>query len=273
MSSLFSAEFSKRLAVLAAQHASTYQAAEPFPHIVMDDFLPREIAEAVVRAYPEPESLDWIRFENEREKKLAYSEIQEFPEPIREVMQFLNSPSLLRFLETLTGIPALIPDPYLVGGGMHQIRRGGHLGIHVDFNKHRVFQLDRRLNLLIYLNQDWDEAWGGHFEMWTRDMSGCVNRVAPLFNRCVVFTTSEASYHGHPHPLRCPPERTRRSLATYYFTNGRPESEAAPKHSTVFRDPYADLSTAGRGWAALKRAARDFIPPILMRAVTRRRGA
>ena len=108
--------------------------------------------------------------------------------------------------------------------------------------------------------------------MWTPDMASCVNRVAPLFNRCVVFTTSEASFHGHPHPLECPPERARRSLATYYFTNGRPASEDAPKHSTVFRDPYADMSTAGRALAVLKRTARDFTPPIVMRAVTRKRG-
>lgn len=272
MNPLFSGEMSARLASLAAANAEAYRSASPFPHIVIDDFLPRDVAEGVVRAYPEPEALDWIRFDNEREQKLAFNEIAEFPDAIRDVMHFLNSPAMLRFLGDLTGIPALIPDPYLVGGGLHQIRRGGHLGIHVDFNKHRLFQLDRRLNLLVYLNKDWDEAWGGHFELWTSDMSACVKKVAPVFNRCVVFSTSEISYHGHPHPLQCPTHRARRSIATYYYTNGRPEAEVAAKHSTVFRDPYADRSVRGHAAGALRRALRELTPPLITRKVKQWRG-
>ena len=139
---------------------------------------------------------------------------------------FLNSQIFLEFLQELTGIKeALIPDPYFEGGGFHEIKRDGFLKIHVDFHKHRKMNLDRRLNLLIYLNEDWDEEWGGHFELWEKDMSKSIVKIAPHFNRVALFSTTGNSWHGHPDPLLCPPERSRRSLALYYYTNGRPDSE------------------------------------------------
>ena len=109
------------------------------------------------------------------------------------------------------------------------------MGVHVDFNKHGRYQLDRRLNLLLYLNKDWQEDYGGHFELWDRDMKNCVQKVLPVFNRVAIFSTTEHSWHGHPDPLNCPEDRSRKSLALYYYTNGRPSDEEAEQHSTVFK--------------------------------------
>ena len=122
----------------------------------------------------------------------------------------------------MTGIQSLIPDPSFQGGGLHQIVPGGKLGIHADFNKHSRFGLDRRLNLLLYLNKNWREEYGGHLELWDRDMTHCEAKVAPIFNRVMVFGTTDFTYHGHPDPLRCPEGMTRKSLALYYFSDGRP---------------------------------------------------
>jgi Rps23 Pro-64 3,4-dihydroxylase Tpa1-like proline 4-hydroxylase len=140
----------------------------------------------------------------------------------------------MAFLEKLTGIAGLIPDPHLRGGGLHEIRQGGALGVHADFNFYKRLNLYRRLNLLIYLNANWAEEWGGHLELWDRTGKQCVQRVAPIFNRAVIFDTSNFSYHGHPHPLQCPPDRSRKSLALYYYTVEAPADEDRAPHTTLF---------------------------------------
>lgn len=149
----------------------------------------------------------------------------------RSLIAELNSAEFLQFLEALTGIEGLIADPYYEGGGIHEIRRGGFLKIHTDFNYHKKLKLDRRINVLLYLNDDWDESYGGELELWNQDMSTCIRKIQPIINRLVVFSTTDTSFHGHPVPLTCPEDRSRRSLALYYYTNGRPESEVEFKHS------------------------------------------
>lgn len=177
---------------------------------------------------------------------------------------------MLDFLERLTGISGLIPDPYFTGGGVHQIERGGHLGVHADFNVYERLRLDRRLNLLLYLNRDWQEEWGGHLELWNSGMTTCERRVLPIFNRCVIFSTTDSSYHGHPDPLRCPPHRTRRSLATYYYSNGRPVEEQSDGHSTLFRErPHESIML--RSSRTARRLAAALMPPIVTNAFRRRR--
>ena len=140
----------------------------------------------------------------------------------------------MAFLEKLTGIAGLIPDPHLRGGGLHEIRRGGSLGVHADFNFYKRLNLFRRLNLLLYLNENWSEEWGGHLELWDRTGKRCMQRIAPIFNRAVIFDTSNFSYHGHPHPLECPDNRSRKSLALYYYTVEAPADEDRTPHTTLF---------------------------------------
>jgi len=119
----------------------------------------------------------------------------------------------------LTGINNLQKDDHLEGGGIHQSTKGGYLNIHADFTvhpHHRHWQ--RRINLLVYLNKDWEEDWGGKLELWDKEMKGCVEKILPGFNRCVIFNTDPDSYHGHPEPMTCPEDRFRRSIALYYYT-------------------------------------------------------
>ncbi len=270
MSILFDTELSDRLVRLGDASGASYRGARPFPHIVIDDFLPVEPVEQAVAAFPAPDDLDWQQFRNADEKKLAYNVVERMPPPIRELLYFLNSASVLDFLERLTGISGLIPDPYFTGGGLHQIERGGHLGVHADFNVYERLRLDRRLNLLLYLNHDWEEEWGGHLELWNSGMTTCERRVLPIFNRCVIFSTMDLSYHGHPDPLRCPPHRTRRSLATYYYSNGRPVEEQSAAHNTLFRErPQEGILL--RGSRTARRLAAALIPPIVTDTIRRRK--
>jgi Rps23 Pro-64 3,4-dihydroxylase Tpa1-like proline 4-hydroxylase len=176
-------------------------------------------------------------FDNPREKKLGnLDRLLEVDETIAGFLVAMNSPSMLDFLEKLTGIDGLIPDPYFGGGGLHQIVRGGFLKIHTDFNWHPKLKLDRRLNLLVYLNKDWREDYGGHLELWDRALKRAEKSILPVFNRTVVFSTTDFSYHGHPRPLRCPDSTTRKSISLYYYSNGRPEEEKSAPHDTLFRE-------------------------------------
>jgi len=252
---------------LAAARAS-YAQAKPFPHIVFDNFFDPAILAQVLGEFPQPGAIRWQRFDNEQEIKLASAMESSFGPVTRLLMYHLNSMTFLDWVGEVTGISDLIPDPGFEGGGLHQIVRGGKLGVHADFNKHRRYNLDRRLNLLLYLNQEWREEYGGHLELWNRDMSRCEAKVLPLFNRVMVFSTTDFTYHGHPTPLGCPEGMTRKSLALYYFTNGRPAEETSGAHSTLFRARDANdfKPTLSQ---RVRRLGKDLLPPLIARQFRR----
>jgi hypothetical protein len=265
----------EQLLALAAERQAGYASAEPYPHAVFDDFfVPEQLGEVLAEA-PSLAKADGevIRYDNRNERKLASTAEQQMGPKTRQFMRYLNSSVFLKFLEVLTSIPHLIPDPHFEGGGHHEILPGGFLKIHADFNIHGMTRLDRRLNVLVYLNKDWDESYGGHFELWDRQMTRAVKKVLPLFNRMVVFSTDSDTYHGHPEPLRCPPERSRKSLALYYYTNGRPgrDNGAAPAHSTLFqvRPNSVDGSWKGVARDRVKRVVKAITPPIFIDVANR----
>ena len=217
-----------------------YRDAQPFPHAVLDQLFEDEELETVLAEFPSAEQMRWMRFDNPREKKLGfYHELSEISPAIRRFLDAMNGFEMLTFLEQLTGIDGLIPDPYFGGGGLHQIEAGGFLKIHADFNVHPKLKLDRRLNMLIYLNHDWRDEYGGHLELWDAAMQRCVQRILPSFNRTVIFCTTDTSFHGHPHPLTPPPGATRKSVSLYYYTAGRPQDERSAPHDTIFREPQS----------------------------------
>lgn len=224
-----------RLNQIAEERASEYNNADPFPHMVFDDLFPEEFLKKVAAEFPEQNDPTWDVFENNREKKLASRGDEQLGPYARALISNLNSGTFISFLEKLTGIQGLVADPHLAGAGMHRILPGGKLSVHVDFNKHRQLgNLDRRLNILVYLNEDWEESYGGHFELWNKDVSEPVVKILPIFNRMAMFSTTEISWHGHPDPLTCPEGRSRRSIALYYYTNGRDDGFGTKNHSTIF---------------------------------------
>jgi len=257
-----------RMKEISASGHAAYANAKPYPHIVLDDFFDPEIVNGILDEFPKPDAIRWQRFDNENEVKLASAADASFGPMTRLFLYHLNSITFLEFLSRVTGIDNLIPDPQFEGGGLHQIVRGGKLGIHADFNKHRAYGLDRRLNLLLYLNKNWREEYGGHLQLWDRNMTRCEAKVAPLFNRVMIFSTTDFTYHGHPDPLQCPEGVTRKSLALYYFTNGRPAEEISGEHTTIFRARGPeDLRRTGS--QRLRNLAHDLVPPIIMRRFSR----
>ena len=249
-----------RLQELADLHRGDFAVAEPFPHLVIDDFVEPELIAEINAEFDEVggQRGGWQEFSSRSEVKLALADITRMGPTTAAMLSAFNSHPFVGFIEEITGISGLVVDPGLSGGGMHEIARGGVLKMHVDFNLHNDLRLDRRLNSILYLNDDWDEEWGGHLELWDREMSKAVVRVAPTAGRLVTFATSEISYHGHPDPLLCPPDRLRRSLALYYYSNGRPAEEVVDRHTTIFRArPGEELVTRTDRW-------KRWVPPALI---------
>lgn len=276
---------------VARTNRDTYAGAQPFPHIVLDGLFSEEALDGVLDEFPKPESEVWREFQNYHEEKLVTSgegNIGVFSTLL--IYQF-NSAPFLTFLEALTGIEGLIPDPHFASGGLHQIPRGGKLGIHADGNRNHKLRLDRRVNALIYLNRDWKDDYGGHLELWDSAMSRCVKKILPVYNRTVIFSVTDRAYHGHPEPLTCPEGMTRKSIALYYFTNGRPPGETLGESATLFikrpgelvpegtiftRDSYTGLAgepprprqneRPNRLGTGARRLIRRVTPPILIDA-------
>ena len=196
-----------------------YAFAEPYPHIVIDNFLPIEMAEQLLAHFPEDAKAHDKTYQKgyggtHKRQILPY----DCDAYLRDAFAFFNSAPMLQFLEGVTNIRGLLPDPYFSGGGLHETSNGGLLGIHADFRVNESLQTIRRVNMLIYLNKDWQDSYGGKLELWDREMKAVVKSVAPIFNRCVIFNTDEDSFHGHPDPLTLPEGVSRRSIALYYYT-------------------------------------------------------
>lgn len=200
--------------------APRYQGASPYPHIVLDEFLDAGAARAAMEEFPPLDGGGWNAYLHVNERKFSQTDPSTWGPTLRSILDELNSPQFVRFLEQLTGIEGLFPDPSLEGGGLHQSTTGGYLNVHADYTvhpQHRDWQ--RRVNLLLYLNDDWRPEYGGDLELWDTRMTHPEVSVAPLVNRVLVFTTDADSFHGHPEPMRCPPGTARRSLALYYFSH------------------------------------------------------
>jgi len=222
----------EKLKELGKNNHQAYIDAEPFAHTYFDDVFDERILDTVLEEFEG--SKVWREFETKYEKKFQMCDDEQMGPVTRSLIHHLNSKSFINFLEDLTGIEGLLPDPHLGGGGLHQIPKGGKLGIHVDFNQYKKINAYRRVNVLVYLNKDWPEEFGGELELWGDKFGKDKKKLLPLFNRMAIFSTVANSYHGHPEPLNCPEDRFRRSLALYYYTAGEKGGQRSKGHSTIF---------------------------------------
>jgi hypothetical protein len=226
------------LAPILERCRNSYDSNQPFPHALIDGFLPSDIAQHLATTFPRPDDPMWLFREslNQPGKRGSGNahRLQMVDPFIRGVLLAMTSHPMIAFLEELTGIEHLIPD-HLFGGGLHQTLPGGRLDVHYDFNYSPDLQLYRRINLLLYLNPCWRDEYGGHLELWNSQMTHCVKKIAPVLNRCVIFNSHIGSHHGHPEPLRCPNGTSRNSIALYYYTREPFEHDRSP-HETGWQE-------------------------------------
>ncbi|MBW4982585.1 2OG-Fe(II) oxygenase [Mameliella sp. CS4] len=246
-----------------AAAAENYRNRTPYPYGSFDDFLPAEVLDRVLEELKQlPEAEDMF---NRPQEKLKSSYLPErLPPYTRNLFYVLNSRPFVRFLEEMTGINGLIPDPYFAGGGVHVVANGGHLDIHADFNHNQKLNLERRLNILIYLNKDWKEEYGGSFEIWNTDMTEKVAGFVPLFNRMCCFNTGSDTWHGNPETVNHPDGEPRMSLALYYYTATWDYTRKS--HTTLFKPRPGTKDQVDR---QVKRAdiLQEVLPPVIFRKV------
>lgn len=246
-----------------AAAAESYRNRQPYPYGSFDDFLPEAVLDRVlaeIRELPEAETM----FDRPQEKLKTSYLPERLPPYTRNLFYVLNSRPFLRFLEEMTGIPGLIPDPYFAGGGVHVVANGGHLDIHADFNHNAKLNLERRINVLIYLNKDWREDYGGSFEIWNTDMTQRVASFVPVFNRMCCFNTGSDTWHGNPETVNHPDGEPRMSLALYYYTATWDHTRKS--HTTLFTPRPGTHDQVDR---KIRRAEmlKEALPPVLFRRV------
>ena len=236
---------SPRYPRLAQEVKDGYAVADPFPHVVVDDFLPSDVAREVAQSFPRPHSTEinsWKYHENENTTRWFLEDSRQFPAPMRTLAAALGERPFMQFLTTVTGIPSLLLDPYFIGGGAMSSPSGGFLRVHADFNWHALLQAWRRVNVLLYLTPDWQPDWGGQLELWARDGSVCVKTVDFCFNRAVIFTTASDSFHGQPNPLKTPKGTSRNIFSAFYYSPLRGEATEEDPHFTKYaldQSPYS----------------------------------
>ena len=218
--------------LISKEKKNDYLNANPFPSIILDDFFNDTFLNKVLEEFPDLSKEDSSQnYKNKNEVKYTNNTYKIFPNTIKQLFDFMNSNSFLEFLQKITSIEEkLVSDKDLNGGGLHEIKNGGKLKVHTDFSRHPTLDLDRRINILIYLNKNWDKNYGGDLEFWNQNMSLCKKKISPNFNRLVIFSTNDFSNHGHPDPINCPDNFSRKSIALYYFSKGRPVSDLNNKN-------------------------------------------
>jgi len=245
---------------IGARLAAQYKGRKPYDYGCFDNFLPLEILERVREEALSMGSKDPEHASGNEKLKTSFTP-DYLPNYTKAVFHALNSRPFIQFLEQMSGIKGLIPDPYFQGGGIHRTETGGFLGIHADFDHHPLMNLERRMNVLIYLNPDWKDEYGGSFEVWTNDMSQKVAGFAPVMNRMCCFSTGRDTMHGNPEAVNHPRNEPRLSIALYYYTATWQEGRTA--QSTVFKQ------RPGKGDAksneAVLRVVRDLVPPLIYR--------
>ena len=231
---------------ISNNNKSIFAKNNPFPHISLENFFDNKYLSEIMEEFPDLDKMGCLEFKTNTDKRKFATDVGfKYPTKIRNFISFLNSSEFLNFLQDLTGIKEkLVPDPYFFGGGLHQIKKGGFLKIHADFNYHPQMKLDRRINVLIYLNKNWKKEYGGYLELWDKEMKKCVKKILPTFNKIIIFNTNDYTFHGHPDPLDCPENISRKSIALYYYSNGRPSNEINHNrrfHNTIYKNRINSL--------------------------------
>lgn len=232
-----------RLSVPVIESADFYRQvfseALPFRHISIDNFLEADFAGRLLAEFPSFDRKLSINEGGTTGGKAVNTKIREISPAYEELYAFISGKPFLEFMSRISGIPDLLLDPKMFGGGTHENRHGQELDPHIDFNYAEDHDLHRRLNLIVYLNKDWKTEWGGAIEIHSNPRQPDTNEIRafdPLFNRAVMFETNEISWHGFPR-INLPEaerHRSRKSISIYLYTKDRPAGETAPSHGTFY---------------------------------------
>ena len=240
-----------------------YRTAKPFPHVVIDDLFVPAVLDALLVEMAEMGRDKWKQVDNDsRERTLRMKSAAEMGPAGEKLLSIVHAAGFLYLLSEITGISQLLPDPYLLGAGYAQMRRGDYFNVHSDRNVAYDTGMLRRLAMIVFLNKSWLPDYHGKLELWNHEATSCDATIEPLFNKTIIFEVANPNYHGVPVPLACPPERSRQSFILYYHTVGIPGQPHVKPHTSLFAP-----RTHGTNRVTLRQIAREIVPPVLVRAL------
>lgn len=210
----------------------SYLMADPYPHVVIDNFLNKEFASKILDEFPDPFNKNWFHYINPIEYKYAMDKLEYMESNTKNLFYAYCHEQFVDLIKKITDIPNLEFDPFLHGAGLHYHPRGGRLSMHLDYSIHPLSKKERRVNIILFLNKNWEKEYNGDLEIWSNGMEKCIHKVQPVFNRAVLFRTSDESWHGLPEKIKCPENMGRKSIAIYYVSE--PRVEATPRYKAQF---------------------------------------
>jgi len=225
---------------LYEDHKGEFRMASPFPHLVIDDFLPIKLAKDLSKSISlknAEKDEGWVVDNNKENnyKRFRLEDTRYMRSSLNKFASFVNSRDFVLFMEKISENESLIVDPYFIGGGAMITETGGFLNMHIDFNWHHKLQLWRKINCIFYLTENWNPSWGG--ELYLSDSKNYdhnTKKVSPMFNRAIIFQTDGNSWHGHPYPLQCPCEIQRRVFSVFYYSIHKNISHNDQAHFTQY---------------------------------------
>ncbi len=229
--------------------------AKPFPYVILEGLFHPALLELVAAEFDTLPKTGWAdvrtKYESTRRSVPGVS-----LQPASQLyFDIVSSGWFTEWLSSVTGVPYLLTDPKLVGGGLHESRDGATFAVHRDFYRHRDIGLRNAMVFITYLNKGWDPEWGSALELWDKKADRCVTSIQPEFGRTILMPHGPVSYHGHTKPLHTPDGRPRRSVAAYFYTSPvagkRLGDESASKFMYTTRIDQA------------KAIARLIVPPIV----------
>jgi len=251
--------------LLSPEHLATLRAqlqtGAPFPHLVQEGWFNPDLLELVAEEF-DTEQVTWRRVAGRHEDTLRSCPEPELGPASQLYFSLVNAGWFVRMLDVITGVDDLVPDVRLYGGGLHETRPGGQFGIHLDFDRHLRTGLRNELVLITYLNKDWQPEWHGALELWDGHTGACVKRVEPVFGRTLLMRRLPTAYHGHPDPLSAPEGVSRRSIASYYYSNPHAVTDRDARRTSRF--------IFETGSDKLRRWAKNVTPPLIWDAVAGR---
>ncbi|WOJ90947.1 2OG-Fe(II) oxygenase [Methylocapsa polymorpha] len=242
--------------------SETFKNNKPFQHIVFEGLFAPALLELMYAEFDRQKWSDWRRFDNTHERKLGSLPNTRFGHATQLYFNTIHSGFFVEFLQKITGVEGLLPDPTLAAGGLHEIPEGGRFSMHIDFNQHPITRLDNRLVFITYLNKDWLPSYGGALELHGMGDDNSKVAIDPVFGRSALFYHSSKSLHGHPDPVNAPAGRPRRSAAAYFYSNGRSDGESPEFHTTLYPKPAPLVRNE-----KLSNILKYLSPPVLVDAV------
>lgn len=210
-----------------------YRSHPSYSKLEIKNFLPIDVVQSMSAELDQIPLESCKKFTRKDSCMYEYNNLDDTPIQ-DEVVHALHSSTFLKWLQAVTDTVDLIPDPHLIGAGYSKAYTGDSLKIHTDFNWNNQLRLHRRLSVIIYLNEEWNESWGGNLDFYDTDRENVLSRVIPRAGNMVVWSYNNLAYHGYPEPMTNPKGTCRKNLRLFYYVSNASHNNIVQPHRSLY---------------------------------------